>query len=454
MKILIFLHCWSGEKRFLPPYDSFVDAFLDLGHDVKIIWSHELVSSLYSFSDALSEKHIVRYIRDLDPQLVISFNNGGMTETVRNGIACPVIKWLFDDYPHLFFPDKSQDLTAAMKPGDEIFCYSSNLARQIINRHEGVSSIVKFIPHAASFPRNQIQNPKFNISFIGSTLEARSFANILKHYNVVDPSVPNKLLSALALLKSDYCRPFEDILNDSGLETLLEDLSPHGWDSLALKRALSDAISSQDRMIAVDQLSDLGFALFGNVEWLDSLMFTSDIARSYQFGKFIKTSDDLMEVYQDSRISVDIPNIQNINTLSNRVFDIMASSSLLVTKYQKESDAWSVFGSDCPIPMYENFDHLREICKFYLAHEEERKLLVKKCNELVKDGHSYKARVQMGMNVLGTRMDQSVTRGSIEIIKTNRFRKDHGYKRFSKRMGRKILKKVQKFVNKMESIVT
>ena len=146
-------------------------------------------------------------------------------------------------------------------------------------------------------------------------------------------------------------------------------------------------------------------------------------------GEVIKTHSQLVDVYQSSLISVNIPQIQTGPALPYRVFDILASDSLLITKYHSESDAFSLFGKDCPIPMYRDMDHLRELCAFYLSNDEARRELVAKCNGLVAKGYSFDERVLSLAKLTGVTVSPTNVPGQVLFVDYTRF--DKWYKQFT-----------------------
>jgi hypothetical protein len=85
------------------------------------------------------------------------------------------------------------------------------------------------------------------------------------------------------------------------------------------------------------------------------------------------------------------------------VFDVMASPSLLITEHHPDSDLFRLFGEDCPVPMYKSFDHLRELCRHYLAHEDERLARVATCNALVGGASRISSRLSEMLAVAGVR---------------------------------------------------
>jgi hypothetical protein len=144
---------------------------------------------------------------------------------------------------------------------------------------------------------------------------------------------------------------------------------------------------------------------------------------------------------------VNIPNVQNCAGLAVRVFDVMASPSLLITEYHPDSDLIRLFGADCPVPMYKDFGHLRELCRHYLDHEEERLALVAKCNALVGSAFLLPNRLGEMLAAGGVEVPRGrATAKLYEIIDTRRF---YGFPRTVDRVepwvrlaGKRLLKQL------------
>jgi hypothetical protein len=165
---------------------------------------------------------------------------------------------------------------------------------------------------------------------------------------------------------------------------------------------LSNAVSLNNRIKYLDAICDLGLELYGTENWTQVGEFSLRLLRCCQFGEFIKTRKQLVDLYQRSRISLNITHNQAVDGLPYRVFDIMASNSMLITEYRANSDLFRLFGSDMPIPMYRNANELRELTQYYLTHDKEREKVVRRCNELVARGFSFEDRISTIFDIAGT----------------------------------------------------
>ena len=160
-------------------------------------------------------------------------------------------------------------------------------------------------------------------------------------------------------------------------------------DLYRFKGLLANSISLNKRIKALDAVNDLGLKLYGTENWIQANAYSLDLLRKYQFGHFIKTRSQLVDIYQRSKIALNISHHQAVNGLPYRIFDIMASNAMLLTEYREHSDLFRLFGRDLPMPMYRNTKELRKLTRYYLEHEDERKEIVYKCNQLIKNGFSF-----------------------------------------------------------------
>ena len=114
--------------------------------------------------------------------------------------------------------------------------------------------------------------------------------------------------------------------------------------------------------------------------------------------------------------------MQSGAALPYRVIDILASDALLITNYHPQSDAFAIFGKDCPIVMYKNLDELSTLCEYYLSHEDERRRLVVKCNEMVKHGFDFRDRCQDILDLCGlSPVRKELSAGNINLVNSNEF---------------------------------
>ena len=76
--------------------------------------------------------------------------------------------------------------------------------------------------------------------------------------------------------------------------------------------------------------------------------------------------------------------------------------------------------------MYRDFNHLRELCKYYLENEKERLALVTSCNRLMSSGFSFDDRVSDVAALGGVTLppiQKNVDGQSVKYVNPNKFQK-------------------------------
>jgi spore maturation protein CgeB len=120
---------------------------------------------------------------------------------------------------------------------------------------------------------------------------------------------------------------------------------------------------------------------------------TKNLERGFSsLSNTLKRGNNCVPFTNRSKIGININHHQATSGLGYRVFDILASSALLITNFQEDSDFKRLFGEDHKIPTYRTPEELRREVKYYLDHDDKRKELVDYCNQLVAKGFSFEER--------------------------------------------------------------
>lgn len=399
MKALGFFYSWSGRQQLDPYFAGFAAAFAKLGIELEIVFANELLEpgrGMESLHPLVDEAGLLATIRKRRPDFLFSVNNAGMTPAVTAGAGVPVIKWLVDDIPHLFF--HQGEAAETFGNGETIVCYSSTLAAEVERAFPASRGRVSFISHGTDLRLSDFTDPRgeLPVSFVGSCLEWRPLVRVLdvgkKH------GVTGEILAWLAATRSEYASVGARWAPSPALRAALAEC---GMGQLYFRRLLSDVATTHARVEGLRRVADLGLHLYGNSLWLQTLSGSSELVERFEFTRPVDSHRRLMEVYGGSRISVNIPNVQNCAGLAARVFDVMASPSLLVTQYHPDSDLFRLFGRECPVPMYRDLDDLRRICSHFLANEAERLDLVRRCNLLIGENFALAGRLREMLALAG-----------------------------------------------------
>jgi len=173
---------------------------------------------------------------------------------------------------------------------------------------------------------------------------------------------------------------------------LTKKLNEMKQDADQLLNLAAGIISTNNRIKALDAICDLGLKIYGPEKWFYTINFSYKLASCYQYVDYIKTRQELCSIYDRTKIGININHHQATSGLGYRVFDLLASSALLITDFYEDSDLNRLFGEDHKIPTFRSPEELRHKVKYYLDHEDERKELVAYCNKLVVKEFSFEER--------------------------------------------------------------
>jgi spore maturation protein CgeB len=381
MKILYFGFSWIEDFKLDVYQQKVVDTLVAQGHEVQVLLGNLLSAKEGILGFSVNIDKMARYIRSEGFDLVLCKNNAGNSEALRKAVDCPFVSWSSDEFSHIFKPD--EDRWTVLDEKTHLFVTSTECEQLYAEMYPNFKKNIHFVPHCTSFDEFK-QTPfraEYDVSFIGSSLHYAVADNLLwKNATTKKKDVYLAVVEAIERLKQDYYHDFDKTIEELNLKPVLED---EGISVLSFKMHAANMISNNERYQIIHALKDFKTAVFGNVLWLKSTGYTTDIAKMFRPYDSVKKFQDLVNVYQTSRISISIPQLQVGPALQYRVSDILASDSLLVTKYFPDSDLYRVFGKDCPIPTYRDEKDLVRICKYYLENEQERKDLVKKCHDLL-----------------------------------------------------------------------
>ena len=84
----------------------------------------------------------------------------------------------------------------------------------------------------------------------------------------------------------------------------------------------------------------------------------------------VNTITEMPVVFRKSRINLNLTTRSIKTGLSQRIWDVLACRGFLITNYQEEIPGFLQPGRH--LVMYEDYDELKELIRFYMTHEEER----------------------------------------------------------------------------------
>ena len=129
------------------------------------------------------------------------------------------------------------------------------------------------------------------------------------------------------------------------------------------------------------------FKIYGDEGWGREV-------KSERLGQ-VKYGDGLRNIYNSSRINLDINRVVIKNGFTQRIFDVLACNAFLITSLKPVLDDY--FQTDGPgkeIITFRNAEELIDLTKYYLSHDRERLEIASRGYRKVLSAHTYDHRIR------------------------------------------------------------
>jgi hypothetical protein len=234
-----------------------------------------------------------------------------------------------------------------------------------------------YLPPATAMKREDIKK-SCNISFIGTNF----FPSFLDYQFINLAKIDNKLVSSLHNdLKDNYFYKVEDLYKNKYQQ--YNDFADFK-EFCEIKNLVDRLYVGQNRLEYLSLLEDLGLIIYG-VSWNQVYSYDIKLLNSLNNKKILSIKDN-EDVYNSSKISINISHPQATTAFSWRVTDIMSSSSCLVI--ENKPDWHDLFGrlisekvKDAII--YKDRFDARNKCIELLKNEKLRQQCVEECNSAI-----------------------------------------------------------------------
>jgi hypothetical protein len=337
--------------------------------------------------------YIKKLIHKLKPDLILSTNRGGISESIlRNFKSIPIITLMVD---LMFFKSSKFVETPVFQKNDHLITSSFASVKEFEKKFPILKGRVTYLPFCTNINDFNHQTKKnINISFVGNLF---GNPNKILKYNKTEKEFRNGVFRFIGEVKKNFHLDVNYYLQKCNLAEPLKALRRDPDKFLSL---VAGIISDNDRIKALDAVSDLGLKIYGPTAWHKTINYSYQLASCHQTDAYIKTRQELCSIYDRSKIGINVNHHQATSGLGYRVFDLLASSALLITNFQEDSDLIRLFGENHKIPTYRSPEELRQKIIYYLDHEDETKELVAYCNQLVAKGFSFEERATQMIQIV------------------------------------------------------
>jgi hypothetical protein len=388
MKLAFFGYAWNPGGHLDGYMQEAVNAYLALGFDVDIyLGNYFTQTATIGFKDPGLLERLVRHVRAQDYVAAVSMNNSLIMAPIVDALGGRVISVIVDGFNHQFRHDP--DRFAAFRLPVHFAPIGSQFEREILAG--APNARVTFLTPATEgmhFPRAETPLV-YPISWIASLVTDENAETMVRKL-MSDPRAYEVVRACLMAVAETGDLTEVMSVHDALISPVIEQV---GFDFQTFEMVLQDMVTSRDRVEVVNRLAPHGLALFGNEAWAKAMVLGETAFQAFRPGPPVRTHQELLKVYNSSRLAVNLPQSFISESFQYRVLDVMSSNALLVTRRTPEPDIHRVFGPDCPVVMYDSLAELEAVCAHFLAHEDERAAKVAACNALVTEAFSFRSRV-------------------------------------------------------------
>ena len=345
-------------------YESFIKELAERGNEL-LVMHH----SLFGHDFGPLPRKIQQEIDAFAPDVALIFNNAFYD--LSEHFEFPIYIYEVDSVLHYSNKD-------VLKKKKDRFLYIVPQVSSIaaVQQYLGVSKKqICYVPFFTSVRKEPL--PKtINISFIGTRFlpygeDGKTAWNRFMH------SAPSA--SAVSLFK----QALEAVRQNpyiSQRELLDRFQSPELDAARFLNRSeLVDALSGSIRILTLSEVSDLGLVIYGTKSWYMENCTDPYIPLGYD-SRTVFSLKHNQDVYNTSRLAINVNHLQAKTGFSWRVCDIMASDACLVSEYRPDFERCF---PGVPVPLFTSRYEARTLCQKLLGDEAMRQDIVAQCNDVI-----------------------------------------------------------------------
>ena len=379
-------------------YESFIKGLEDAGNDVLVFhqWGMPYRPRSETEYDEIREA-----LNDFSPDLVIAFNNYGPDYTKM--CECPILLYEVDS--PLYY-----DGIDRIKASPDRFTFLINQleSKKILIDKFGVKADrIQQVPFFTEVKSKKCFKD-INISFVGSRFYGQSLH--WHDFRCKNPSYEDAQKYRLVVEKLKK-NPFQDA---EELCAQYEELKLTTFDI----KSLIMGLSTEKRVKILSSVADLGLALYGTDEWLHSRDSDIDLYLAYNPKKIYSLQQN-QDLYNRSKVCLNVNHLQAVSGFSWRVCDIMASSGCLVSE---ESSNLKKYFPNVPIPMFTNKFDCRRQCERILESPTLQEDISESCQSEIEKKFRFKHVLPIIESSAGIRLFGVTNRkGSLSFVERKSF---------------------------------
>lgn len=305
-------------------------------------------------------KNLLSEIKEFNPDLIILFNNAFYD--VSKHFDCPIVVYEVDS-PLLYLNKEGLKKNISRYK----FFVPQEESVKVLQEQFGVDK--KDILLVPFFTEIRAEDTEFktNISFIGTKFIYSTRKSPFAKFMTQNPD--DEEVKLYKILLDEFC---ENVYLDKDELFKKYNVQSKNIDKRFQVSELLQYLSDYNRVKTLSSVADLGLDLYGTANWRSDTYNEPWLILSYK-NKAVYSIKHNQDIYNSSKIGININHLQAKTGFSWRVCDIMASNACLVSEYK--SDLKRCF-PEIDIPFFTNSYEAREQCVKLLNNENLRKDIV------------------------------------------------------------------------------
>ena len=369
----------TGSRFRLPNFYEALVKSLAKYNDVLLLVNNDLIHYQHVSNKAIDgfiAKQYGKCVEEFNPDLIIAVNNSFCSD-FKYKEDCPYLILTVDsikclvDYPNIKCNKNTYILIPALgmvEEAKELGFDSKNIIYSL--SPTGVYAEELTYIH--------------DISFIGSVFTNGILSNISeKIHSKYKKEFDNVINSYENDRKTKFIKRISTELSQEINHIKSSDLFIKQYFDKIDMFCLND-LSQKFRKGVLLEASKFNLGLYGTPDWLEQ---DHDISEAYIRGFFYSTKHN-QDIYNSSRINLNICHKQAIGGFPWRITDVMASNGMLLSD-DSIKNTWNKMYPSIKLPFYGNKNEISKICKKYLSEDNLRKDLISQCQEEVDMNHRF-----------------------------------------------------------------
>lgn len=385
LKRAFFYKRFSGTPKVLiieSPYfgvREICEAISELGWELLKVRLKELRSGTDEFLKAL-----LLSIATFKPDFVLTVNHFGFDEkgvlaSIFSHYKIPCVSWFLDS--PLFILE-----AAELQRFDTLIIFSWDSYYVSVLKDLGFTNVF-YLPlatHPKYFYPNRETSKVYKITFVGNSM-AYGIRKSLRHLKLkkIPQGIAVKAEQIGEKLITTYNNTKADILQKELIDKMQNYNDPK---RIVREFALFTWITNQIyRKNILKALYDSGLTLIGDEGWKTLINGKLTIHPETNY------YSELGEVYKKSEINLNLTSVQMPYGVNQRVFDVPATASFLITDFQK--DLLEIFEPEKDVVIFYNKEDLLEKVEFYQKRLFLREKISTSAYQKIRKAHTYHIRL-------------------------------------------------------------